>query len=77
MFRYWSGTWRINKSKRNTSRAVFSKDYNFPHCFTVETSNCGYFTPSNRENIEFTTNHWLLIGQYFCECLSDLVDMTI
>lgn len=75
MARYWSGTWRVSKAKRATSRAVFSQQHNLAHCFTVECSNGHYYV--HQQNSEFGTAEWLAVGRHIGEALADLVRMTL
>lgn len=44
MFRYWSSVFRVSSSKKRTSRVVFYQLHNIVHCFTVESSNGGFYS---------------------------------
>lgn len=51
MFRYFSCNFRISHMKKHTARGVMFRNFDIPNCFTVETSNGGYYLGRGRDGI--------------------------
>lgn len=61
MFRFYSSSFKIQKSKEKTARVVLFREFNIMNCFTLEASFLGYFN-EKRITKDFTPEKYEKMG---------------